>query len=288
MNDQAGALRRIISNIKSQRTREPGTGPRLVAVTSGKGGVGKTNFTVNLALALCKKGLRVLIFDADFGLANVDVILGVTPRYDLSYVVQHQKDIKEIICDGPYGVRFVSGGSGVRDLITLNEFQLSSLMDNLLQLEDMADVILFDTGAGISANILRMVSAAQEAIVISTPEPTSIMDAYALIKTISGEADCPRVRLVVNRADNETEGTDTLKKLSAVVRLYLKTEIEEMGYIVNDAAVPKAVRAQRPFVLSFPQSAATRCMETLAWRFMDREPEAPKGLRAFFLRVIGR
>jgi flagellar biosynthesis protein FlhG len=289
MNDQAGALRQIIANIRGQRTRAPGAGARVVVVTSGKGGVGKTNIAVNLALALSRKGLRVLIFDADFGLANVDVILGVTPAYDLAHVVRHRGDIRDAVCDGPYGVRFISGGSGVHELIRLSAGQLAVLMDNLLQLDDMADVVLLDTGAGVSDHILSMVGAAQEVVVVTTPEPTSIMDAYALIKFLTARAEGgPRVRLVVNRADSEGEAADTLRKVAAVVRLYLRTEIEELGFVLSDPAVSKAVRLQRPFVLSFPQSAAARNIETLAWRFMGTEPERRPGLRAFFTRMAGR
>ncbi|MDR0381823.1 MAG: MinD/ParA family protein [Oscillospiraceae bacterium] len=289
MNDQAGALRQIVANIKGQRARAPGTGARVVVVTSGKGGVGKTNVTVNLALALSRKGLRVLIFDADFGLANVDVVLGVTPAYDLAHVVRYRGDIRDAVCDGPYGVRFISGGSGVRELIRLSAARLAELLDNLLQLDDMADVVLLDTGAGVSDHILSMVGAAQEVVVVTTPEPTSIMDAYALIKFLTERAESgPRVRLVVNRADSEGEAADTLRKVAAVVRLYLRTEIEEMGFILSDPAVSRAVRLQRPFVLSFPQSAAARNIETLAWRFMGTEPERRPGLRAFFTRMAGR
>ncbi len=288
MNDQAGALRRIVSNIKQQRTRTPGQGARVISVTSGKGGVGKTNFTVNLALALSKKGLRVLIVDADFGLSNVDVILGLNPEYDLSHVVRHQKDVRGIICDGPYGIRFISGGSGVQDLIRLSETQLTRIMDNLLQLEDIADVILFDTGAGITGHILKMIRASQEVVVVTTPEPTAIMDAYALIKTISTGITDQRVRLVVNRADSDEEGRSTLSKIVAVVKLYLQLDVEELGYIPNDTAVAKAVRSQRPFVLSFPKSDAARSMEDIAWRVLDLEPEEKAGLKDFLLRLVGR
>ncbi len=289
MNDQAGALRQMIQNIKKQRTREPGTGARVVAVTSGKGGVGKTNFSVNLALVLGKKGMRVLILDADFGLSNVDVIMGVTPAYDLSHVISHTMDIREALCDGPYGVRFISGGSGVQDLIHLGERQLDTLMDNLMQLDDLADVIILDTGAGITQHILQIIGAAQEVVVVTTPEPTSIMDSYALIKTVTAASEtAPRIRMVVNRADSEAEANDTLKKVAGVVRLYLQVEIEELGYLQNDPAVARAVRLQRPFVLSYPQCAASRNMETVARRFMDMEPEEKSGLRLFLSRLTGR
>ncbi len=287
MNDQAGALRQMIQNIKQQRQREPGEGARVVAVTSGKGGVGKTSFAVNMALALGKKGLRVIILDADFGLSNVDVMMGVTPTYDLSHVISNKLDIRDALCDGPYGVRFVSGGSGMHELINLSQHQLGALMENLLQLEDLADVILLDTGAGITRHVMQIISSAREIVVVTTPEPTSIMDSYALIKTIATDSeDHPRIRLVINRADNEAEAEDTLKKVAGVVRLYLKVELEALGYVLSDPAVARAVRLQRPFVISAPQCAAARNIESIAWKFMGIEPAHKGGLKAFLTRFI--
>ncbi len=288
MNDQAYALRQMVSNIKKKRTRGLDVGARVVAVTSGKGGVGKTNFAVNLALSLSKKGLRVLIIDADFGLSNVDVILGINPEFNLSHVVSNKKNVKDVICDGPYGMRFISGGSGVMDLIHLQKNQLSGILNNLMQLENIADVILLDTGAGITQNILRMIAASQEVVVVTTPEPTAIMDAYALIKSISQDAEDLRVRLVVNRVESAAEGKDTLAKLTAVVRMYLGLKMEELGYISNDEAVSRAVRLQRPFVLSFPKSEAARDIDQITWKFMDIEPEKPSGFRGFVSRLLGQ
>lgn len=289
MNDQASALRQIVQNIKNQRSRLPDEGARVVCVTSGKGGVGKTNFAVNLAISLSKKGLRTLIIDSDFGLANVDVVMGVNPEFDLSHVVNFKKEIKDVIFDGPNGVRIVSGGSGVFELLTLPETRLASIVDNLLALEDLADVIIFDTGAGVNANVLKLISSSQETIVVTTPEPTAIMDAYALIKTVLQDQQDVRMRLVVNKAENIIEAEDALSKFSAVVRLYLQAEMEPLGYILSDSSVSKAVRLQRPFVLSFPKSVAAKNMETITWKFMNLDAVPDKqGLRGFLDRFIGR
>lgn len=289
MNDQAGALRRMVENIKKQRSREVGRGARIVCVTSGKGGVGKTNITVNLAISLVKKGLRVLIIDSDFGLANVDVVMGVTPQYDLSQVIRHEIDIKDAIFEGPGGVKIVSGGSGVLDLINLSEIQLANLMDSLLLLDDVADVILFDTGAGVSKNILRLIAASQEIIVVTTPEPTAIMDAYALIKTIVSRNSDAKMSIIINRAENQNEAEDTIRKFISVVQLYLDTEVQSLGYIVNDSIVARAVKLQRPFILSFPKSAASRNVEEIAWKFMDIESKvSATGLRGFFSNLLNR
>ena len=289
MNDQASALRQIVQNIKKQRTRAPGEGARILCVTSGKGGVGKTSFTVNLAISLAKKGLRVLIVDADFGLSNVDVVMGVTPQYDLSHVVRGEISVKDAIFDGPGGVRIVSGGSGVMELLKLSETQLANIMDNLLLLDGIADIIIFDTGAGVTPNILQLVEASEEVIVVTTPEPTAIMDAYALVKTVTNhsEGSRTRLRLVVNKADSVTEARDTMAKFTAVVRLYLKIEVEELGHLLADPVVSRSIRLQRPFMMSFPKSQAAKDIETITWKLMNLEPEQPpSGLRGFLSNLM--
>lgn len=273
MNDQASALRQIVKNIKQQRTRAPDGGARVVTVTSGKGGVGKTNFTVNFAIALSKKGLRVLIVDADFGLSNVDVIMGVTPERDMSWVINNNGEIKDIIMDGPNGVRFISGGSGVYDLLYLSESQISGIVEKLLKIEDLADVIIFDTGAGISHNILRLIEASHEVIIITTPEPTAIMDAYALVKSIVSSNKSARLRLVMNKAESVNDAEDSIDKFFAIVSQYLKTDLGVLGYVLNDPLVRKAVRMQRPFVISNPRSVPSRNIDSIAWKFLDLTPE---------------
>jgi flagellar biosynthesis protein FlhG len=289
MSDQASALRQIVQNIKSQRTRTPGDGARIVAVTSGKGGVGKTSITVNLAIALSRKGLRVLVIDCDFGLSNVDVLMGTTAPFDLSHVVHFQKDIREVIAEGPNGVRFIAGGSGVQELLNLNEAQLARLVDNLVQLENTADVILLDTGAGISSGVLRVLMAAQEVIVVTSPEPTSMMDAYALIKTLSSAGGENKMRLVVNRAETTTEAEETLTKFASVVRLYLRLEMEELGYVLFDQQVSRAVKAQTPFIIGYPKSTAARNIENIAWKLLDIKPETTgSGFKGFLQNLVKR
>ncbi|MCL2031211.1 MAG: MinD/ParA family protein [Oscillospiraceae bacterium] len=289
MNDQASALRQIVKNIKNQRARPLGDGARVVSVASGKGGVGKTSFTVNLAISLVKKGLRVLIMDADFGLANVDVMMGVTPPYNLSHVVRREIELKDAIFEGPGGVRIISGGSGMMELLTLSGDQIPILMEKLRQIDDVADVVLFDTGAGAGPNVVRLIEASEEVVVITTPEPTAIMDAYALIKTVLRHGSEAKVRLVVCRADNTAEAEDTMAKFAAVVRLYLQVEMEELGYVLADPNVPRSVKLQRPFMLSFPKTQAARDIETITWKFMNIQPEsASKGFRGFLGNLMNR
>ena len=287
MKDQASALRQIVDNLKKQRTREPGQGARVFCVTSGKGGVGKTNISVNLGISLAKKGLRVLLVDADFGLSNVDVMLGVSAPYDLSYVLRGQKQIGEVLAEGPGGILFVSGGSGMNELLNMSEIQLAAIIDGLLLLEDAADIIIFDTGAGVNPLIMRMIRASAETLVVTTPEPTAIMDAYALIKSVTKYTPECDLRLIVNRAESVAEAEATLQKLMGVVRLYQKTEVDPLGYVLNDPSVSRGVRIQQPFVLSYPRSAAARNIEAIAWNLLDRKPEMPEsGLQGFFKRFF--
>ena len=289
MRDQASALRQIVDNLKKQRMREQGQGARVLCVTSGKGGVGKTSISVNLGISLAKKGLRVLLVDADFGLSNIDVMLGISPPYDLSHVLRGQKRIREVMAEGPAGIMFVSGGSGMNELLNMSEMQLEAIIENLLQLEDFSDIIIFDTGAGVSPLILRMIRSSAETIIVTTPEPTAIMDAYALVKSITKYSSECELRLVINRAESVTEAEMTLQKFISVARLYQKTEIDPLGYVLNDPAVSRGVRVQQPFVLSYPRSAATRNIEAIAWNLLDRKPEAPEsGLQAFLHRVFHR
>jgi flagellar biosynthesis protein FlhG len=278
----------MVQNIKKQRSRSPEEGARIVCVTSGKGGVGKTNFTVNLALSLCRKGLRVLIFDADFGLANVDVVMGISPEKDLSHVIRHQISIRDVICEGPHGLKLIFGGSGVRELLDLSDTQIASITEQLAELDEITDIILVDTGAGITPQILKLASACREIVVVTTPEPTAIMDAYALVKTVSGKTQDTKIRLVVNKADSITEAQNTIHSFAAAVRLYLNVELETIGYIQSDPAVSKAVKMQKPFVLAFPRCQASKDIDQITWSFMNAQPQEPSSGWKGFLENLGK
>jgi flagellar biosynthesis protein FlhG len=276
MKDQAERLREIIGNIKhyneeekisGRLTDKPGS--RVIAITSGKGGVGKTNFTVNLGIVFSQMGLRVVIIDADLGLANVDVVMGKMSKYNLSDVINTNKDILEILEEGPNGVKFVSGGSGVQDLVKLDKTQLVDLLMKLGKLDEEADIILIDTGAGLSDNVISFVHAAKEVILVTTPEPTSITDAYALIKTITHKDKTKNIKVVVNRADNATEAFNLLDKLNVVTQKFLGVKLQKLGYILNDVSVVKAVKIQQPFVVSFSKSEASKNIKEIALTLMD-------------------
>ena len=295
MKDQAEKLREIINNIKSFNEAKLSdnlsarkTGARLITITSGKGGVGKTNFTVNLGIRFAQLGYKVVIIDADLGLANVDVIMGKMSKYNLSDVINSDKDILEILEEGPNGVKFISGGSGVQELIKLNKTQLVDLLIKLGKLDDEADIILVDTGAGLSDNVLSFVHAAREVILVTTPEPTSITDAYALIKTITNKDKNKIIKVVVNRADNPAEAFNILDKLNIVTEKFLGVKLQKLGYILNDACVSKAVKTQQPFVLSFGKSEASKNLQSIAATLLDNKEmteSSMSGIRMFINKL---
>ncbi len=295
MRDQAERLREIISSIRSgkgeDRSSEGLTGKkraRVITVTSGKGGVGKTSFTVNLGIKFSQMGLKVVIIDADLGLANVDVVMGRISKHNLLDVLNNNKDILEILEEGPDGVRYVSGGSGVLELVGLSKTQQVDMLMKLGKLDDEADIILIDTGAGLSDNVLNFVHAAKEVILVTTPEPTSITDAYALIKTIIHRDRTKTIKLVVNRADNETEALNILNKLNSVTEKILGVTLQKLGYILNDSCVTKAVKLQEPFIKSFARCEASKSISSIAKTLIDNKEfsaDSVSGIKMFMNRL---
>lgn len=279
MKDQADKLRQVIDNLKLKQAAIQSAVPeqpvkrsaRVITVTSGKGGVGKTNITINLAIALGDQGLRVVILDADFGLANIDVLFGIIPRFSLVDVIKNKKNILEILSDGPKNTKFISGGSGVEELVKMDRGQLLKFVDNISLLDKIADIILVDTGAGLSENVMSFVMAADEVLLVTTPEPTSITDAYALIKMVSNRDKEKKIKVIVNRAENMAEANDITNKLLLVANKFLGIALEPLGYILNDDSVIKAVKQQQPFSLSFPKSNATRLIKEISDKLIESD-----------------
>lgn len=294
MLDQAQILKNYIQNKKVNAQPEsevPDTksAAKIISVTSGKGGVGKSNFTVNFALELAKHGSRVLIIDADFGLSNIDVILGIVPRYDLSYVVRKECDLQRVITQTPDGIQFISGGSGVSDLLSLGADEIEYVLGELAALDDIADIVIFDTGAGINDNNIRLISASDEVILVTTPEPPAIVDAYAVAKTLFNSQTQARVRLVINKAESKEEAERIMGNFLNVSGNYLGAKIEKLGFITEDASVVKAVKAQRPFVQSFPESAAAKNVAEIAESFLELAHEQKnRGFRGFIKKMLKR
>lgn len=279
VDDQAAGLRKL--------TAERFRAPRVMAVTSGKGGVGKTNLSVNLSLALAQEGRRVTLVDFDLGLANADVLLDLTPRHTLEAVIAGRKTISEVALQTPEGVRVVPGASGVERLANLTDVERQNLIDNLGELYQGADFIIFDTGAGISKNTTGFLGAADDVIVVTIPEPTAVIDAYAVIKLLSRHEDRGRVGLVVNMAGSRDEAERFSRGVTSTAYRMLNTYVDNFGYILADAAVPRSVRARRPFVTAFPDAPASRCVRALARTLCDRPSgPAPDRARPGFMRRL--
>ena len=299
MRDQADKLRQVIDNLKlKQAVNQVITPPapvkrsaRVITVTSGKGGVGKTNITINLAIALSEQGLRVVILDADFGLANIDVLFGIIPQYTLVDVIKNKKNILEILSDGPKNTKFISGGSGVEDLVKLDRQQLLKFVENMALLDKLADIIIVDTGAGLSENVMSFIMAADEVLLVTTPEPTSITDAYALIKMVSNRDKTKKIRVLINRADNAGEADDVMNKLILVADKFLGIVLEPAGHILQDDAVVKAVKQQQPFSISFPRSQAAKSIKEISARMIENgktaDPLLNPGIRGFLNKLVG-
>lgn len=237
---------------------------RTIAITSGKGGVGKTAFTINLGTALAEMDQRVCIIDGDLGTANVDVLLNMTPRYNLAHVVNGEKNIFDVLVQGPHGLVVLPGGSGLQELTSLDDRQFGKLLAQFHRLERYADVILLDTGSGLSRAVTNFVQAADEAIIITTPEPHAITDAYALIKVASRDHAELKLRLVVNRVQDEAEAREIARKMMFASLRFLETDMRFLGHIVDDPTVSRAIRQQQDLLSSYPKSRAAICVRTIA------------------------
>lgn len=248
---------------------------RVIAVTSGKGGVGKTNFSTNLGLAFAARGQKVILVDADLGLANLHVLMGLAPRYNLEHILRGERSIQETLCAGPCGIRLLCGASGIVGLADLEPEERSYFINNLKELDALADLVIIDTGAGLSRNVLAILSAVEEVIVVTTPEPTAITDAYATIKVLSQENSNTRLMLVLNMVQHEAEGHQVSERLNSITQRFLNQSIDYLGHVLHDPAVSHAVRAQQPFILAAPSSGAARCVRQIASR-LDCEEERPR------------
>ena len=291
MNDQANKLRQMnemVGNARSPILKPIPTQARVITVTSGKGGVGKTNFTVALAIAFARHGKKVLVIDADLGLSNVDVILGSSPPGNLLQVMQGGYSLNDVVADGPLGIKFISGGSGIYDLSNLSDVQLQFFLNQVGQFDSWADVILIDTGAGLNRMVLNFVMAADEVIVITTPEPTAVADAYAVIKTYASHGGTSPVRLVVNRVREVTEGNGVVNKLSKVTQRFLGLTLSHLGFVFEDRLVQKAVTSQVPLMIAYPDSVFARCIDKIAHTltFGEEIMPSPRGIRGLFQRLL--
>jgi len=288
MKDQAQGLRNLVKKANAGENNLVYQGPpsKVVTITSGKGGVGKTNLTVNLAIALKKIGKRVLIIDADLGLSNVEVLLGTSPKYNVKDVLEGKKDIFSIVEEGPMGVKFISGGSGIVDLANLDEEKLMRLIECAQLINSSFDIVLVDTGAGISRNVIEFVMISDEVIVITTPEPTSITDAYAIIKAIITRNFDHKINLLINKVNGTKEAEEIFFRLNNVIKRFLQREVEYIGYIEENSIVSKSVIKQVPFMISYEKSSISRQVENVAKKLVMSSEIVGEKNRGGFSRLI--
>lgn len=268
--DQAERLRNVIKQKSKGMLQNTA---RVVTITSGKGGVGKSNIAVNLAVWLSKMGKRVIIFDADLGLANVEVMFGAVPQYDLSDLIYRGKSLREIITQGPLEIGFISGGLGVAGLNNLSKDQIVYLVHSLAELNEMADIIIIDTGAGVSDSVLEFVLTSPEILLVTTPDPSSLTDAYSLLKALYRNPIFSRqntkISIVANKVTSTEEGEQVFAKLNTVVSQFLKGNINFLGMIPQDQEMDRAVRSQKVISIEKVNAASSKAFQVLAGNYLN-------------------
>ena len=298
MEDQAEKLREIMKRKKDvsamPRSSSVKTNvrvadkARIITVTSGKGGVGKTNLSVNMALAFARLGKKVIVMDADLGLANVNVMLNMIPKYNLYHVIKKQKTIREILVETEYGISIVAGASGFSQIANMSEEDRKDFIAELDTLSNV-DIIIVDTSAGVSSNVLDFIAAADDAVIITTPEPTAITDAYGIIKIIATEYDALNMglKLVVNRAKGAAQARSVADRMINIAGHFLNLKVDYLGFVYEDAAVQQAVLRQKPFLVVDPRCKASICVQHLVER-MDRNRPETSGFGAMLKKMFGQ
>lgn len=288
--DQAQNLRNIVK--KNTVVKENEKKSRIITVTSGKGGVGKTSMSINLAIQFRLQGKSVIIFDADFGLANIEVMIGAIPKYNLSDLIYRGKDLNDIIMKGPMDIGFISGGSGISGFGDLTKEQLTYLVYKIKELESMADIIIIDTGAGISSAVMDFVVVSNEVILVTTPEPTSITDSYSLLKALNKRDDFDKsqnhIKIVANRVRSYEEGANLYNKLNVVVNKFLNFNIEFLGIIENDENMSKAVIQQKPISMAYPNSKGAKSFKKISDTLLEKKTTDEDEQKGLAFMLLGR
>ncbi|MBS5925677.1 MAG: MinD/ParA family protein [Clostridium sp.] len=278
MLDQAENLRRLANKDNSKKKA------KIITITSGKGGVGKSNFVVNMGITLHKKGKKVLIFDADIGMGNDDVLMGALPRYNVFDLLKG-KDVNEVVVEGPYGINLLPGGSGINYIENLEEKERLAFIEKLTSLDEY-DYIFIDTGAGINKNVLAFIACSEETIVITTPEPTSLTDAYSLIKATDHFKLINTANVIVNRAFSVKDGEETYNKLKRAVEKFLTIKINYLGSISEDRKLVEGVRAQVPFTILHPKCDASKSIERISNKLIGNASVENMGAEGLFKKLF--
>ena len=295
MSDQAHLLRQMVNSMEGEK-ETCDRQMHIITVASGKGGVGKSNFSVNLALSLKALGKNPIILDADFGLANVEIILGEVPKYNLSHLIKGQCEIESLITPSKYGVSFISGGSGVKEMNFLSSEKINHISHQLSRLNEYTDVLIIDTGAGINDIVVKFCDLADQVYVVVTPEPTSITDGYALMKTLlMGFGLKAKVKLVINKAESQKEAHDVYNKLNYVCHNFLNTEVDYAGFVPYDEQIFKSVKAQVPIYAFAPHAKASTAYYQMARLYLgsigehgNRENDVKESWINKFKRIFGQ
>ncbi len=275
--DQAAGLR----NMAASRP------VRVIAVTSGKGGVGKTNVSVNLALSMVETGKKVLLMDADLGLANIDIMLGIRPTHNLSHVMSGECSLEDVVVEGPKGLQIIPAASGIQKMVEMNQIEHAGIIRAFSELSMSVDVLLIDTAAGISDSVISFSKAAHEVIIVVCDEPASMTDAYAMIKLLNKEHGLQRFRVLSNMVQNIEEGRKLYNKLLKVTDTYLEVTLDFMGVVPYDESLRKAVRKQRAVVEAYPRSKATLAFKSLAKKAEKwAMPSVARGHMEFFVERL--
>jgi len=294
MEEQAEDLRALMESasehtVKTVPAEKKNHAAHIIAVTSGKGGVGKTNVSVNLAIAYAQAGKKVILVDADLGMANVNVLLNIVPQYNLMQVINRQKTMKDIILDTEFGIKFIASANGFSKIANLDVGQLDYFAEQFCSL-DNADIIIIDTGAGIANNVLQFVAAVDEVYIVTTPEPTAITDAYGMIKIITTEIVDHEVhlKLLVNRVHSADEGRRISERIINIVGQFLNYKVEYIGFVYDDPVVTASVIRQKPFMVLSPSSKPSMCIKHIVSRLEKTEIRENDGVSSFLKKFLGR